>query len=256
MTKTPIKIDIHEYPAMFHPLLAGAALYDSSCSELARVVYIARDGGYFLKRAKKGSLVRQAALTEYFHHKGLTSKMLEYVSAEDDWLLTEKVHGEDCTDAAYLAQPERLCDTLATRLAMLHVECFAGCPVQNYTEAYLASAKANKAAGSFDNRRGYASPAEAWATVENSGYILQTDCLLHGDYCLPNIMLDNWRFSGFIDLDSGGVGDRHVDIYWALWSLRHNFKTDKYRQRFIDAYGREKVSEEALQVVAAVEVFG
>jgi kanamycin kinase len=68
--------------------------------------------------------------------------------------------------------------------------------------------------------------------------------------------LDNWRFSGFIDLASGGVGDRHVDIYWAMWSLGYNLKTDKYSGRFMDAYGRNLIDEERLRVVAAAEVFG
>ena len=80
--------------------------------------------------------------------------------------------------------------------------------------------------------------------------------LTHGDYCLPNILLDDWRFAGFIDLDSGGVGDRHVDLFWGIWSLGFNLKTDRYRERFLDAYGRDKIEEERLRTVAAVEVFG
>lgn len=85
---------------------------------------------------------------------------------------------------------------------------------------------------------------------------MQTDTLLHGDYCLPNIILDNWKFSGFIDLDSGGVGDRHVDLFWGLWTLNYNLKTDKYSRRFVDAYGSDKVDIEKLRLIAAIEVFG
>ena len=88
------------------------------------------------------------------------------------------------------------------------------------------------------------------------GHRLKADTLLHGDYCLPNIMLDNWRFSGFIDLDAGGVGDRHVDLFWGMWSLQFNLKTDRFRERFLDAYGREVINEDMFRTVAAVEVFG
>ena len=48
---TRIIIDVSQYPAEFHELLAGAKIYDSSCSSRARVVFIDRDAGYFLKSA-------------------------------------------------------------------------------------------------------------------------------------------------------------------------------------------------------------
>jgi kanamycin kinase len=108
----------------------------------------------------------------------------------------------------------------------------------------------------FPDNWGYASPEEAYDVVKTKGSLLQTDTLLHGDYCLPNIILDKWRFSGYIDLDSGGVGDRHVDLFWGAWTLDFNLKTDKYRRRFFDAYGRGKVDEEKLRLIAACEVFG
>ena len=261
MILTPITINIDEYPADLHPLLTGTKLYDSSCSPEARVLFIPKDDGYFLKSAPKGSLEREAATTHYFHSKGLSAEVLSYISNERDWLLTAKIHGDDCTSAKYMEQPERLCDTLAERLALLHAEDFSDCPVQNHTERYLAKAKQNKRADAFDKSHfpdsfGYSSAEAAWTVVERHGHLLKTDTLLHGDYCMPNIILDDWRFSGFIDLDNGGVGDRHVDLFWGIWTLQFNLKTNKYRDRFIDAYGRNKVDEDMLRVIAAVEVFG
>ena len=69
-------------------------------------------------------------------------------------------------------------------------------------------------------------------------------------------MLDDWRFSGFIDLGNGGVGDKHIDLFWGAWTLNFNLKTDKYRNRFLDAYGRSDIEEEIFRVIAAAEVFG
>jgi kanamycin kinase len=68
-------------------------------------------------------------------------------------------------------------------------------------------------------------------------------------------MLDNWKPSGFIDVGGGGVGDRHVDLFWGKWTLNFNLKTDKYCDYFLDAYGRENFDEEMLRVIAAIEVF-
>jgi kanamycin kinase len=261
MKLTPITVDITTYPAEVQSLLNGAKLYDSSCSPDANVVFIDKDSGYFLKSAPKGTLEREAAMTRYFHGKGLSANMLSYISDERDWLLTEKIHGDDCTAAKYLEQPEKLCDTIAERLVLLHSLDYADCPVPNHTERYLAKSKKNYHAGIYDqslfpDNWGYSSAEEAWSVIERSGHRLKTDTLLHGDYCLPNIILDDWRFSGFIDLDNGGVGDRHVDIFWGAWTLFFNLKTDKYRDRFFNAYGRGRIDEEMLRVVAACEVFG
>ena len=57
----------------------------------------------------------------------------------------------------------------------------------------------------------------------------------------------------FIDVGQAGVGDRHIDLYWAIWSLQYNLGTDAYTDLFLDLYGRGKVDEELLRVVAEVE---
>ena len=47
--------------------------------------------------------------------------------------------------------------------------------------------------------------------------------LSHGDFCLPNIILNDGEVSGFIDLDDAGVGDKWRDIALCHRSLKHNF---------------------------------
>ena len=249
------------FPGQFHPLLRSASVYDSSCSPQARVYYIEKERGMYLKTAAKGTLRREAEMDRFFHSKGLGPEVLTYESGEVDWLLTAAVPGEDCTFHTYKEDPARLCDTTAVLLRMLHDTDPSGCPVPDRTAEYLATARRNYETGNYDvslfpDNWGYASAEEAWAVLERNGKYLKHDTLLHGDYCLPNIMLDNWRFSGFIDLDTAGVGDRHVDLFWGIWSLEFNLKTDRFRERFLDAYGRESVNEELLTVVAAAEVFG
>ncbi len=142
---------------------------------------------------------------------------------------------------------------------MLHSTNFSGCPV-NRSADYIQTARQNYETGHysvehFPDNWGYATPEDAWAVIENGAKYLKSNVLLHGDYCLPNVMLDNWRFTGFIDVDAAGVGDRHMDLFWGIWSLGFNLKTDAYRERFLDAYGREDVEEELLRVIAALEVF-
>ena len=248
-------------PSEFTSLIGSADIYDSSCSPEARVYFIDKDGGYYLKRNGAGTLKNEADMNAYFHSKGLGPEVLGYVSEDADWLLTRRVQGEDCTHSLYLSDPKRLCDLMAEKLRELHELDASGCPVQNRIESYLALADENYRAGRYDTSYftdiyGEATADEIYSVLTERKTLLKNEVLLHGDYCLPNIMLDNWSFSGFIDLGNGGIGDRHIDLFWGAWTLNFNLKTAAYRERFFDAYGRDKINADALKVIAAAEVFG
>ncbi len=267
MKRTPIKANAAGFPAPLRPFLSDAPLFDSSCSREARVIFIDRDGGYYLKSSPAGTLRKEAELTAYFHKKGLAAEVLFYISDSCDYLLTRAVPGEDGVYPPYLDAPERLTDVFAEALRALHEESFEDCPVPDRMKDYLAFAEATRKAGGGDvhlfkgdfpisRELNFATADEAWQTLTSNARYLRADTLIHGDYCLPNIMLSDFRFSGFIDLGNGGVGDRHVDLLWGIWTLIYNLKTDKFTERFMDAYGRDRIDREALRTVAAAEVFG
>lgn len=261
MNRTPIMPYLSDFPDILRPFLEKHPVYDSSCSKDARVYFLDAEGGLYLKSAAPGTLATEAAMTRYFQGKGLGAEVLTYRTENRDWLLTRAVPGEDCTYPQYLANPKRLCDTLAVLLRQLHETSFAGCPVQNRCEAYQETARKAHDRGFCDlglfpeKDWGFSTVEEAWNIVEENGKYLQNNTLLHGDYCLPNIMLDNWKFSAFIDVGNGGVGDRHIDIFWGVWTLFFNLKTNAYYDRFLDAYGWDRIEPELLRTVAAFEVF-
>jgi kanamycin kinase len=134
MKRVEISVNIADFPAPFAHLLQGARIYDSSCSPEARVYYLEKNGGYFLKRSASGALAKEAAQTAYFHTLGLSAAVLDYrTEGEYDWLLTARLRGEDCTHADYLSKPARLCDLIATRLRALHELDATGCPGRDHT---------------------------------------------------------------------------------------------------------------------------
>lgn len=262
MNRTSLIPNLSDFPDTFHPLLKKYPVYDSSCSKAARIWFLEVEGGLYLKSAAAGSLKTEAEMTRYFYSKGLSAEVLSYRSGEQDWLLTRALPGEDCTFPSYLEDPKRLCDTLAVLLRKLHETPFDGCPVANRCDSYRETAQHAHDRGFCDlnlfpeKNWGFSTAEEAWEIVQTNGKYLKNDTLLHGDYCLPNILLDKWRFSGFIDLDSSGVGDRHIDLFWGVWTLFFNLKTNRYYDRFLDAYGRDRIEPELLRTVAAFEVFG
>ena len=257
MKRTPLTALPDWIPESLRHLCYGAAVYDSSCSPEARVIYIDRDCGYFLKTSARGSLSREAAMASYFHKKGLTARVCEYVSADRDFLLTERVPGEDATAQKYLSDPHRLAEAAGQMLRELHETDFTDCPVMKRMESYLDLARVNLEQGRFDLSYGdFPSAKEAYATLTEAAPYFRNDTLIHGDFCLPNFLMRDWRLSGFIDLGNGGVGDRHVDLFWGAWTLNFNLGTDKYRNVFFDAYGRDRIEPDLIRAVSAAEVFG
>lgn len=255
-------LNLEFLPAEAAKLLNGSAVYDSSCSAEARVYFIDRHGGMFLKTADAGTLRAEASMTAYFHKLGMSAEVLLYCSENGkDWLITRRIPGEDCVAPKYLSDPKRLCETTATLLCMLHETPVTDCPVPNRNSAYTASVQQGFDCSHFEPELfvglwEFSSFAEARAVAEAGFSALRTEVLLHGDYCLPNIILRDWRLSGFIDLGNGGIGDRHIDLLWGIWTLNFNLKTAKWTERFLDAYGREQVDPEKLRAVAAMEIIG
>jgi kanamycin kinase len=278
--------ELERYPEQLRSLMEGSQLYSAKFSKYSNVIYIDRDGGYFLKATPPGRLQREAEMTRFFHEKGLAAEVLDYIPAENqewdrqkwdeamtcfypfrdpadqDWLLTRSVPGEDCTDRSLLDAPEVLCDRLAEVLRILHSTNPVGYPGEALTPRYLEQITRSHDAGRYDTSIYIGMPPppfgtkeEAWAIVEKNRDYLKSDVLIHGDFCLPNVLFQNGRFSGLIDLGNAGLGDRHMDLFWTIWSLCFNLGTDRYTDRFLDAYGRDKVEPELLRTIAAAELF-
>ena len=251
-----------DLPNSILPFTENAKIYDSSSSPEAKVYFIDKGEGYYLKISPKKSLENEAVMTEFFFKKGIGAEVINYISENQDFLLTGRVKGEDATHEKFISEPKKLCDKMAEYLRMLHEINTSGCPVADRNESYLALADKNYTKGIYDLSLTekiftFKSADEAFAVLKNGKAEFRNNVLLHGDYCLPNVMLkDSFELSGFIDVGNGGIGDRHIDVFWGTWTLWFNLKTDKYRSRFIDAYGRDKINEEMLRVIAAAEVFG
>ena len=261
MKKTLIDIIPFELPREVLKIISGYPIYDSSSSPEARVYYIARGDGLYLKISGVGTLRAEARMSEYFSSLGLGVAPIAYHSGEMDYLLTPSLEGEDLTARCYLDEPKRLAELIGTELRRLHEMDFRDCPNRDRLNDYIATVERNYRSGEYDKSQfpdsfGYKSAEEAYAVFSDGRSLLRADTLIHGDYCLPNILASDWRLSGFIDVGFGGVADRHIDLFWGAWTLGFNLGTDEYRERFFDAYGKDRIDPDIIRVVAAAEVFG
>lgn len=61
----------------------------------------------------------------------------------------------------------------------------------------------------------------------------EEEVLVHGDYCLPNVLFDANRYH-YLDVVEAGIGDRYIVA--AIWSLRHNYGKGSVAD-LLDEYG-------------------
>lgn len=136
-----------------------------------------------------------------------------------------------CSDE-YLTDPDRLVRLAAEALRMLWEVDVTGFPssVSRLGER-LRAAEHNVERGLVDvdavepetfGSGGFASPEALlrWLCDNRPDEDL---VFTHGDFCLPNILADGDRISGFIDLGKAGPADRWQDLAICHRSLRHNF---------------------------------
>lgn len=255
MEKTKIQVNMDNFPKELHSYLEGTQIYDSSCRSTAKVYYIST--GYYLKVDAKRKLEREVFMADWFYKKGLGAKMIQYITTDQDYMLTKAAEGEDCLSD--LNHPEKLCELLAETMRTLHSMPIFDVPKSVAFENFLAALENGK--GDYCEsvlmpRFMVSSKEEAWEIMQANKHRLKCDTLIHGDFCLPNVIHKNNKFSCFIDLGMAGAGDKHSDLYWVLWSLQYNLKTEKYTDYFLDLYGRENFDYSMLKVIAAFEAFG
>ncbi len=251
-TRTPVDIAALSLPEELCKWAGDAPVYESSGWSGAKTVFVDRDGGAYLKIAEQGALRLAAQMQAFFAERKLSSPVLFYRSYDRDYMATAALHGEDGIARRHLAQPERLSDIFGESLRRLHEADTSGCPVADRMSGLLLTATTCAfQQNHLDDIATYIGPARADGAaleIARARGLLKNDVLVHGDYCLPNIMLNAWRLQGFIDVADAGIGDRHYDLAWGLWTLNYNLKSPHYGRRFLDAYGADLIDEDRLRI--------
>lgn len=258
--KDKIDITTLSLPDEIVQWIKAADVYESSGHSGARTVYIDCDGGAYLKIANRNSLLLASQMQTYFSNHKMSSRVIQYLSDDRDYLITAALQGGDGTAKCFLSEPERLSEIFGQALRHLHEVNPVDCPIKDKMSCLLAQAQTSlfrqDHLNDISDYIGVAYAENAASEIAATQGLLINDVLIHGDYCLPNIMINKWRLEGFIDVADGGIGDRHYDLAWGLWTLNRNLKSPQYGQRFLDAYGRDCINQNRLRLcglLAAME---
>lgn len=146
------------------------------------------------------------------------------------YLLMHRIPGKMSCDPEYLDNPSLLVSALAAGMQLLWQTEAAGCPRVRTLEHLLTEAeyRIDHDLVDMDNvdpetfgEGGFESPRHLLDWLRENR-IEEEPVLTHGDYCLPNVFLLDGRFSGFVDVADGGIGEKWRDIALCYRSLRDN----------------------------------
>ena len=201
------------------------------------------------------TMEEQVKLMQWLDGKLSVPKVLAYeVTGETSYLLMTKMEGNMSCDAYYLEHSDILLKALAVGLKTLWEVDIAGCPRVRDLDLILKDARyqvehdlvdVDDADPNTFGANGFESPKHLLEWLEQNRP--EWDPVFsHGDYCLPNVFLENENFKGFIDLDRAGVCDRWNDIAICYRSLKYNFN-GTYGGKVYEDFKAEKLFE-ALEI--------
>lgn len=155
-----------------------------------------------------------------------------FVTENDlSYILMGRIKGKMSCDECYMERSDDIVNILAKGIKILQTIDISSCPreitfydeiatVQYYVENNLIDENAID----YDllEKFGLNDVRELLCWLKNN--IPEYEPVLsHGDYCMPNVIIDNDMISGFIDLGEAAVSDKWKDIAMCYISLKNNF---------------------------------
>jgi len=179
-------------------------------------------------------------------------RVQEYeIDSQNEYLILSNVAGHNCVEAMALLDPHLIIEQLALGLRQIHALDISDCPFNQRIADKLKHGYQRVINGLVDeddfdpNHMGKTGQQIYTALVDLQP---EEDDLVfsHGDYCLPNIIINSGQICGYIDLDRAGISDRYNDLAIASRSIASNFGQE-YEQLFFDCYGLKTVDQEKIQ---------
>lgn len=162
--------------------------------------------------------------------------------AEREWLLTAALPGANAIDERLREDPERLVPLLGGALRAFHAAPAGDCPFDARLDVAVETARRRVIDGLVDVERelraehGALTAETALARLDSLRPPDEDAVVCHGDFCLPNVLIDRWRLGGFVDLGKLGLADRWADLAVATWSVTWNLGPG-WEDTFLEAYG-------------------
>lgn len=206
------------------------------------------------------NLIHEKERLEWLQGKLSVPEVLYYDKDEiNEYLLMTEIKGMNASDKSYEASLFFLMEVLAVGLRMIHSISIEVCPFNQKLDDKIEEARRRVEnglvdEGNFDEIRKGLKAKELFVELISKKPINEDLVFTHGDYCLPNIIIDDGKVNGFIDWGRAGVSDKYQDLALAIRSIATNFGKE-YIPFFLQEYGVKELDESKIFYYQLVDEF-
>ncbi len=193
-------------------------------------------------RLSGNSLMPEKLKLEWLKNQLFVPKVVLFAEDENtDYLLLSEISGIDASDDSLSENAADVIEQLAKGLKMVHSLPIESCSFNARLDYKIELAKERMLKGlvdesDFDDERAGRRAEDLFQELLATKPSEEDLVFTHGDYCFPNIILENGKLSGVIDWGSAGVADRYQDIALLTRSVWYNFGED-WEESVFEIYG-------------------
>jgi len=195
-------------------------------------------------RISGNSLVPEKLKLDWLQNQLFVPKVVLFAEDENtDYLLLSEISGVNASDDFFSENVADVIEQLAKGLKKIHSLPIKNCPFNARLDYKIELAKERMLKGlvdenDFDDERAGRRAEDLFQELLATKPSEEDLVFTHGDYCLPNIILENGKLSGVIDWGSAGVADKYQDLALLTRSVSHNFGK-KWEESVFEIYGIE-----------------
>jgi len=193
-------------------------------------------------RASKFSLRQERRRLDWLGNRLPAPEVLLFTADENhEYLLLSEIPGTDASHDFLKNDIPRIVEQLVSGLKMIHAVPIENCPFDERNESKIESVR--KLVGNnlideddFEEIHRGKTAADLFRETLAAEPFDEDLVFTHGDYCVPNVILENGRLSGFVDWGNAGIADRFHDLALLTRSITDNFGAE-YEASIFAAYG-------------------
>ncbi|MFC5602764.1 APH(3') family aminoglycoside O-phosphotransferase [Sporosarcina koreensis] len=197
---------------------------------------------------------------EWLEGKLPVPRVLFYGTDEiNEYLLMSEIKGVNAADPSHRDSLPAMLKSIGAGLKTIHRVRIDNCPFIQSLDVKMKEAK-NRVEQDlvdeedFDEVRIGRKASELFEELVSKRPLREELVFTHGDYCMPNIIVENQRVSGFIDWGRAGVADKYQDIALAIRSISSNFGKE-FVPFFLAGYEIKDVDESKVDYYQLMDEF-